>query len=422
MRLQLCVVLIIGCLSLSTGNVLGASLAPDDPSIVDGLVSWHRNAATNFSDGVWKANVGPDLVTLGEAEDGTDEFESPEAATWTPEEGYFSGLVDVNGVMFLADQSDMLWAEGLLGGDQFETLTLIGVYQTLGNTDRTRPVGIGSWTESQGKNNFNLSSDASLRYDNGNNQTDPGLHLPDLTYRAGILSDGLVSDFLDGEAITEEEFPGGSFEGITRNDNLFVGDVRGGLIDGFTGAAPEDVFVAEVIVYNSVLTEEQVGGIGEWLRENLTGAGTDPCDFDADGVLGLGDIDLLRNEIMAGTNTARFDVNGDGVVNFPDLIQLVESPQKMNTYIGDSNLDGQFNSTDFVVVFSASQYEDTTPGNSTWATGDWNGDGDFNSSDFVAAFTSGGYELGPRPAPVPEPSTGLLLVIGIGCVWCRRRF
>ena len=53
---------------------------------------------------------------------------------------------------------------------------------------------------------------------------------------------------------------------------------------------------------------------------------------------------------------------------------------------GDANLDGFFNSTDFVNIFAAAQYEDGIPGNSTWETGDWNGDSEFTSSDFVVAF------------------------------------
>ena len=92
----------------------------------------------------------------------------------------------------------------------------------------------------------------------------------------------------------------------------------------------------------------------------------------------------------------------------------------LGTWIGDSNFDGEFNSTDFVVVFGAGEYEDELAVNSTWATGDWNGDGEFNSSDFVAAFVDGGYEKGPRPAAVPEPSSVVLLLMGaLACV--RRR-
>ena len=83
-------------------------------------------------------------------------------------------------------------------------------------------------------------------------------------------------------------------------------------------------------------------------------------------------------------------------------------------------LTGEFNSTDFVVVFGAGQYEDAEALNSTWATGDWNGDGEFNSSDFVAAFTDGGYERGPRPAAVPEPHA-LILVCAAMMLWRRYK-
>ena len=414
MKINPRVLLAFAFVSVCTRVCPAAPLAPNDPALADNLVSWHRNAASNYANGVWKAEVGKDLIALGDAEDESDFFEVPSLATWSPSEGYFRDLSEVDGVLFSADESDMLWAEGLVGGGEFETLTLIGVYQTTGNSDRTRPVGIGSWTESRGQNNFNLSSDASLRYDNGNNQTDPSLHLPDLTYRAGVLADGSVYDYLDGEVITEGEFPGGSFEAVTRNDNLYIGDVRGGLVDGFTSADPHDIFVSEVIVYNSMLTESQINDIGEWLRENLGASTGNPLDFDGDGSLGLGDINILRDQIQAGTNDTAFDLTGDARVDFEDLKEYVEGADKLNTFVGDSNLDGEFNSSDFVVVFTAGEYEDNVPNNSNWATGDWNGDGDFDSSDFVSAFTSGGYESGPRmnaASTVPEPSAGILLLI-----------
>ena len=92
----------------------------------------------------------------------------------------------------------------------------------------------------------------------------------------------------------------------------------------------------------------------------------------------------------------------------------------LKTWIGDSNLDGEFNSSDLVAVFDAGQYEDGIAGNSTWVTGDWTGDGEFDTSDFVAAFDDGGFELGPRTAiaSVPEPSTVVLLLIG--CISMAR--
>ena len=142
-------------------------------------------------------------------------------------------------------------------------------------------------------------------------------------------------------------------------------------------------------------------------------------DFDGDGELDADDIDALNAAIRDGGGAA-FDLTGDGIADRQDQIRWVE--ELKNTYFGDSNLDGEFNSTDFVAVFSAGEYEDAIAGNSTWAEGDWDGSGDFDSSDFVAAFQGKGYEQGPRPvAAVPEPSAlilsfGMLALLGI-----RRR-
>jgi hypothetical protein len=138
---------------------------------------------------------------------------------------------------------------------------------------------------------------------------------------------------------------------------------------------------------------------------------TNDCDFDNDGSLGVGDVDFLLGEVKAGTNNAAFDITKDGIVNSADIVALVEGEDKLNTYIGDANLDGEFNSSDFVTVFTAAKYE--TGAAATWGQGDWNGDGLFNSSDFVAAFTSGGYEKGQKAPAVPEPSSIVLLSLSL---------
>ena len=179
--------------------------------------------------------------------------------------------------------------------------------------------------------------------------------------------------------------------------------------------------MADIRIYDEGLSEERIIAIMD--GSDPGGLNTNPCDFDGDGLLGIGDVDLLSAEIRAGTNAAKFDLDGDGSVNSSDLKQFIEGPDKLNTYIGDANLDGEFNSSDFVVVFSASEYEDPIAGNSTWATGDWNGDGEFNSSDFVTAFSSAGYEQGPRPpVAVPEPTTVLLASLGFLGIGTFRRF
>lgn len=110
-------------------------------------------------------------------------------------------------------------------------------------------------------------------------------------------------------------------------------------------------------------------------------------DFDNDGRVGLADIDLLCAGIRA--RDLRYDLNSDGTLGQPDLRFMIKDI--LNTSFGDANLDKLFNSSDLIRVFVAAEYEDSIPGNSTWAEGDWNCDGDFNTSDLVVAFVDAGY-------------------------------
>ncbi|MCA9197373.1 MAG: hypothetical protein KDA87_07530 [Planctomycetales bacterium] len=175
----------------------------------------------------------------------------------------------------------------------------------------------------------------------------------------------------------------------------------------------------DVSIWNEALTADD-------LEQLFTGAKTpltlrSPLiegDFDGSGSLDIGDVLLLIQEITKGTNSTALDLTSDSAVNVNDLNRWVKDLRK--TWIGDSNLDGEFNSSDFVQVFTAGKFEATD--NATWAEGDWNGDGFFNSSDFVAAFTDGGFELGPVGGvqAVPEPTWVTWLALP-GLLWLVRR-
>ena len=138
-------------------------------------------------------------------------------------------------------------------------------------------------------------------------------------------------------------------------------------------------------------------------------------DFDGNGELNAEDIDLLVQALAIGTPDTSFDLNRDNIVDIEDHRYWVESIK--STYIGDANLDGEFNSSDLIQVFQLAEYEDLIPENSTWTTGDWTGDFEFDSTDFIAAFQGGGYEIGSRSiaASVPEPNLSTLaLLFGFG--------
>lgn len=86
--------------------------------------------------------------------------------------------------------------------------------------------------------------------------------------------------------------------------------------------------------------------------------------------------------------------------------------------VGDATLDGLFDSSDLIAVFSAGQYEDGVRLNSRWADGDWNADGEFDSGDLVAALQTGRYEQPAAASQVPEPTTisGLILAAITACI------
>jgi hypothetical protein len=192
---------------------------------------------------------------------------------------------------------------------------------------------------------------------------------------------------------------------VAEHNRLFIGrqgtETWGGRLDDFR-------------VYSNALTDDEI-------KQIMTGGGmVTPGDFNNNGQLDADDIELLSAEARAGTNMPAFDLDNNNMVNGEDRRVWIEDLK--NTYFGDSNLDLQFSSADFVKVFQDGKYE--TGQAATWAQGDWSGDGLFNSSDFVVAFQAGGYEKGPRPAvnAVPEPTSIGWVLVGVGlCCAARRR-
>ena len=160
-----------------------------------------------------------------------------------------------------------------------------------------------------------------------------------------------------------------------------------------------------------------------WAIDNIqiTGAGDVEItgDYNQNGQLDTGDLDLQAAAIAGSLDPAEFDLNDDGVVDYGDRVFWLHELKKV--YVGDADLDGQFDSGDFVTVFTAGKYETGEP--AVWIEGDWNADLVFDSGDFVAAFADGGYETGQYPSAVsavPEPGSALLLLIGAACLLLRR--
>jgi hypothetical protein len=174
-----------------------------------------------------------------------------------------------------------------------------------------------------------------------------------------------------------------------------------------------DGAVDEFAIWSGALTDAEIMNL-------YTNTGQVVGDFNDSGVLDAADIDDLTGQSASGANPPAYDLTGDALVNEADVQNWIRD--QFGSWVGDANLDGEFNSSDLVQVLASGTYELDQP--SAWTTGDFNGDGRTNSADLVAALADGGYEAGPRTAvaaSVPEPTAGLLATLALGMLAARWR-
>ena len=112
----------------------------------------------------------------------------------------------------------------------------------------------------------------------------------------------------------------------------------------------------------------------------------DAADFDRNGVIDTYDIDLLTNAIAAGVDL-RFDLTSDGILDAADRVYMIEV--QLGTVVGDSNLDGAFDSSDLVYIFQQRKFEDHS------AVAGWPG---FATRRLVSAWIIGGFFVAAVPA------------------------
>ena len=168
-------------------------------------------------------------------------------------------------------------------------------------------------------------------------------------------------------------------------------------IDGSDPIGPNDApagtqYVAAIPFHRDTIVKARTLHDGDWsalVEASFRYVGGKRGDLNNDDQINVDDIDLLCQEIRSATHNRDYDLTNDGLVLSNDLDVLIENI--IGTSYGDANLDGVFDTSDFVFVFKAGEYEDDVNDNSTWGDGDWNCDGDFNSSDLITAFRAGGF-------------------------------
>jgi len=216
----------------------------------------------------------------------------------------------------------------------------------------------------------------------------------------------------------------------------------GGTYGALTGVDLYGAKLLDVYLYNANLTGalgvETTTGSPYYYGNTVLPAGFDAvaqgwrlkpyCEFTPDDACDLADINQmfeagnLVTGVTASVSTDRLDLVNNDTIDAADITEWLAWAATVNghglPYLrGDTEFDRDVDITDFNVL--ASHFDPTGDGDPYngpfWNEGNFNGDDNVDITDFnllAANFAPSGYTT----SVIPEPSSVVLLLLGLGCV------
>ncbi|MCH7920027.1 MAG: discoidin domain-containing protein, partial [Planctomycetes bacterium] len=238
-----------------TTSGFGAALAPNDGSIAGNLSLWLRMPDINYDPdtGVWA-----DLS--GKGNDARAEVANHVGPTLSSGENATVFSHAFAAVHFDPTVQDLLMATNLNGGAGLTDLTIFSIQKVVdpGNTDQ-RGLGFGSYNDGGRADHFNMSFDVTVRKDNGRidgrNQEHP---LDAFVIYAARMNPAVINMWFNSTGTLDLAYSATGSSYTTSNDQFYVGDMRYPRVGDFD--------IAEVVVYNTALSDAQIAGISEWLQ------------------------------------------------------------------------------------------------------------------------------------------------------------
>lgn len=266
---------VLACFTLAV-PADAAPVSPLDPSISGGLRVWLTDPGNRYDEatGVWTdaSGNGNDASPVEDLNNPGTFAAAPQLTTATPSSGLFNG-VTLDVVDAAGSSTGELVGTGSLNGGSFDELTVVSLLVYDGSDEANRPYGIGSVRarnlgHSDPAPGINPAADGTVRHDNGftgGGSTAPGRYFIRATRLLNFAGgdDGLKDWYFDdtGSGFSSTVNIDGIFNDTqTGDDVLYVGDLH--FNDSTAGA------VAQVAVYNTALTDDQIVGVAEWMAAN----------------------------------------------------------------------------------------------------------------------------------------------------------